>query len=217
MRSPDNIREAQKIQRKLARRIHIAPLKKSPACIAGADASFSGSRVIGTACLFSYPGLEHLESTHAITLSLFPYIPGFLSFREGPALLSALRKLKTAPDLILFDGQGIAHPKRMGIATHLGILLGIPSVGCAKSRLIGKYQQPAATKGSFTLLKHKGMTIGAVVRTRDRVKPVFVSPGHMIDVRKAVDVVLNCTGRYRIPEPLRSADRLSKEIQKNLR
>ncbi len=217
MRSPDNIQEAQKIQRKLARRIHIAPLKKRPACIAGADASFSGSRVIGTACLFSYPGLEHLESTHAITLSLFPYIPGFLSFREGPALLSALRKLKTAPDLILFDGQGIAHPKRMGIATHLGILLGIPSVGCAKSRLIGKYQQPAATKGSFTLLKHKGMTIGAVVRTRDRVKPVFVSPGHMIDVRKAVDVVLNCTGRYRIPEPLRSADRLSKEIQKNLR
>lgn len=213
MRWPDTIGDAQKIQKRLVHRIQIRPLEKIPLFIAGADASFSGNRVIGAACLFSYPGLELLESAYATTQSPFPYIPGFLSFREGPVILSAVRKLKRAPDLILFDGQGIAHPAAMGIATHLGIILDIPSIGCAKSRLIGEYREPAETKGSFSQLLYKGKTVGAAVRTRDRVKPVFVSPGHLIDVQEAVDIALKCTGRYRIPVPIREADRLSKTLK----
>ena len=157
------------------------------------------------------------EQTYALTKILFPYIPGFLSFREGPALLKAINSLSIRPDLILFDGQGIAHPSNTGIAAHLGVLLNIPAVGCAKSRLVGEYEEPRNGKGGYSSLRFKGMTVGVVLRTRDNVKPLFVSPGHLINIKRAIDVVLQCISKYRIPEPLRCADNLSKKLKRELK
>ncbi len=154
-----------------------------------------------------------LEDVCAISGISFPYIPGFLSFREGPAIIKAVNKLKIKPDLILFDGQGIAHPAGMGIAAHVGVLLKIPAVGCAKSRLIGDYVEPGDVKGQHAQLKYQGKIVGTVLRTRDNVKPLFVSPGHLIDLKGAVNVVLTCIDKYRIPEPLRRADHLSKKLR----
>ncbi len=140
-------------------------------------------------------------------------MPGFLSFREGPAIIVTIQKLKTKPDLILFDGQGIAHPKGIGIASHIGVMLNIPTIGCAKSKLVGKFEKPDKDKGSRTYLYYKGERVGAVLRTRKNVKPVFVSPGHMIDIKSAIEIVMNCATEYRIPEPLRRADQLSKRLK----
>jgi deoxyribonuclease V len=213
MRWPKNIEEAREIQHKLKEKIKIIPLKKTPRLIAGVDAAFLKDRIIGAACIYEYPGMKFVEYTYAITRILFPYIPGFLSFREGPAIIKAIKGLKIKPDIILFDGQGIAHPEGTGIATHIGVLLNTPSIGCAKSRLIGDYSEPALTKGSYTFLRHKGRTIGAVLRTRDNVSPVYVSPGHLINLKETIDIVLNCTTNFRIPEPLRHADHLSKKLK----
>jgi deoxyribonuclease V len=213
MKWPVNINEARELQCALRKKIKINPLGKQPEYIAGVDAAFSGGQVIGTACLYRYPELILLEETYATACLAFPYVPGYLSFREGPAVIKALKTLKTGPDLILFDGQGIAHPAGMGIATHIGMLLRTPAIGCAKSRLVGNYKEPGITKGSFSYLRIRDRIIGAVVRTRENVKPVFVSPGHMIDLKDSIDIVLHCTGRYRIPEPLREADRLSKTLR----
>ncbi len=141
-----------------------------------------------------------------ISLAFYPY-------REGPAVIKAISKLNIKPDLVLFDGQGIAHPEGLGIASHIGVLLNTPAVGCAKSRLVGDYIEPGIIKGQYSHLKYRGKTVGAVLRTRNNVRPVFVSPGHMIDQKGAIDIVLKCTGNYRIPEPLRHADRLSKKLR----
>lgn len=214
MRWPGNIKEAKNIQHHIRQKVKITQLKKKPEFIAGVDAAFSENKVIGTACLYRYPGLTHLEDAYAFTKISFPYIPGFLSFREGTAIIKAISKLKTKPDVILFDGQGIAHPKGVGIATHIGVLLNIPAIGCAKSRLVGNYKEPGIIKRRYSYLKYQGKIIGAVLRTRNNVKPVFVSPGHMIDLKGAIDIVLKCTGKYRIPEPLRRADQLSKKLKK---
>jgi len=141
----------------------------------------------------------------------FPYIPTLLTFREGPVLLECFRSLKNNPDLIIFDGQGIAHPRRMGIAAHLGILLGKASIGCAKSRLYGECKNPGNKKGDFCYLRSRdGTKIGAVLRTRAGVKPIFVSPGYMIDIEDSIEIVLRCCSKYRIPEPIRMSHRLSK-------
>lgn len=216
MKWAKNIEEARHIQHEIKKKITIAALRKKPATVAGVDAAFSGNSIIGAACLYQYPELRLLEETHVVTTMTFPYIPGFLSFREGPVILKALRKFTTKPDVILFDGQGIAHPQHTGIAAHLGVLLNIPSIGCAKSRLIGDFTEPLVRKGSFSNLRYRGKTVGAVLRTRDNVKPVFISPGHLIDIKGAIDVVLQCTGKYRIPEPLRRADYLSKKFKTGL-
>lgn len=160
-----------------------------------------------------FPRLEILEKKFFVSQVVFPYIPGLLSFREAPLLLGALAKIKREPDIILFDGQGIAHPRRMGIATHLGLFLEKPTIGCAKSLLVGKYLHPGGRKGSYSLLEDKGEVIGAAVRTRKEKKPVFVSPGDGIDLMTSIEIVLRCTGRYRLPEPLRQAHLLVKEIR----
>ncbi len=211
---PENISEAKAAQMSLEGRVTIVPYMKKPIFVAGVDASFIGDKVIGVACLFKYPELIPIEDAYAVMKVSFPYIPGFLSFREGPAIIEALNRLKTKPDLILCDGQGIAHPKRLGIASHIGILIDIPTIGCAKSRLIGKYKEPKSKKGEWTQLEHKGEIIGAVLRTRDYVKPVFVSPGHRTDLKTSIKIVLACTGKFRIPEPVRRADSISKKIKK---
>lgn len=214
MKWPDDIATARSLQEELRAKVRIIPLKKRPAYVAGVDSAFIGDKVIAVACLYTYPQLEPVEDADAVKESSFPYVPGYLTFREGPAIMSALKKLKRKPDLLVCDGQGIAHPRRIGIAAHLGVLLDMPSIGCAKTRLIGDYAEPGRKKGNWSYLKHNGEIIGAVLRTRSGVKPVFVSPGHKIDMTGSIEIVLNCTDKYRIPEPLRRADMLSKKIKR---
>ena len=216
MNWPKDIREAREIQLSLREEVRILPLRKRIKYVAGVDAAFFEDNVIATACLYAYQQLIHVDDAYAVTKVLFPYIPGFLSFREGPAIIEAINRLKTKPDVIIFDGQGIAHPKGLGIASHIGVLLNMPTIGCAKSRLVGEYAEPGIRKGEYSCLKYHGKTIGAVLRTRDNVKPVFVSPGNMIDLQGAIDVVLECTGRYKLPEPIRCADSLAGKIKSGL-
>jgi deoxyribonuclease V len=213
---PTNIGDARAIQIGLKDKIKIIPLGKSPVFIAGVDAAFFEDKVVGTACLYKYPELILLEEAFAVLRVLFPYIPGFLSFREGPVITEALRGLKTKPHIILFDGQGIAHPKNAGIATHIGVILDIPAIGCAKSRLVGEYTTPGLKRGDRSFLKYHGRTIGTVLRTKDNVRPMFISPGHKIDLEGSIKIVLGCTGKYRMPEPVRKADFLSKKIKRDL-
>lgn len=216
MRWPRDIKGAMKIQKILRKKIEIIPLREPLETIAGVDAAFLSDLVIGVACLYAYPELTFKEEAISVTKQFFPYVPGFLSFREGRAIIRAIRGLKKRPDLIIFDGQGIAHPTRMGIATHIGILLGIPTIGCAKSRLIGEYEEPAQKKGSWSYLWHKGKIIGVVLRTKDRVRPLFVSPGHRTNLKNSIDITLACAKKYRVPEPLRRADFVSKEFKRLL-
>ena len=179
--------------------------------IAGADVHFpSKGSVRAAVTLLTFPGLEPLETAVHEGPCTFPYIPGLLSFREIPSILEAWKRLIRKPDVILCDGQGIAHPRGLGLASHLGILLDIPTIGCAKSPLYGGFELPAAAKGSRAPIRDRGgRTIGAVLRTRDATKPLYVSVGHRIDLRTAVRIVLSSTTRYRIPEPLRAAHRLA--------
>ncbi len=208
-----SIEHAQKIQKDLKKKVRVIPLKQEPQYVAGVDAAFSEDLVYAAACLYRYPGLTPVERACAGERLKFPYVPGFLSFREGPAIIAAIKKLATKPDVILVDGQGIAHPRGIGIASHLGVLLNIPTIGCAKTRFVGEFEEPGRRKGSRSELTYEGRLVGAVVRTQDGVRPLFVSPGHKIDLDGAIRIVLNCIGKYRIPEPLRCADMLSKKSQ----
>ncbi len=210
-------KRAKKFQEELKKKVRIVPLKKVITCVAGVDAAFfgdKGERIIGAACLFRYPELTLIDTSYRIKKTTFPYIPGYLSFREGPVITEALKGLKKRPDICLFDGQGIAHPRGLGIASHIGVTLGIPTVGCAKSRLVGEYTGPGPKKGESSLLVFEGRTVGAVLRSRDKVRPLFVSPGHRIDLEGALRIVKGCLGRYRVPEPLRCADLLTKKIKR---
>jgi deoxyribonuclease V len=159
--------------------------------------------------VLSFPALQLQESAIARRPTSFPYIPGFLSFREIPAVLNALEKISLTPDLILCDGQGIAHPRRFGIACHLGLIVDIPTIGVAKSLLIGKHQEVAEERGSWQPLVNRGETIGAVLRTRTGTKPLYVSSGHRVSLNTAIDYVLRCTPKYRLPETTRIADKLA--------
>ena len=183
--------------------------------IAGADISFSQktSRAYAAVIIFSFPELKIVEEEYTIGNLSFPYIPGLLTFREGPLLIEVFKKIKIEPDVIIFDGQGIAHPKKLGLATHMGILLNKPAIGCAKSRLIGTYQEPKREKNSYSLLKDDGEVIGAVLRTREDVSPVFVSPGHKIDLKGSIKIVLKCLRGYRLPEPTRQAHLLVNRLR----
>lgn len=219
---PESIEEAKKAQAALGERVRVEPFHGRLRCVAGMDASYADGKVFAAACLFAWPGLEHMEDSVAILDCAFPYVPGYLAFREGPALEEAILGLKTAPGLLLFDGQGIAHPRGMGIAAHMGVLLGMPSVGCAKSRLVGEYREPGAKKGSWSALRMPPSrargggksTVGAVLRSREGVRPVFVSPGHLIDIEGSVRIVLASTGRCRLPEPLRRAHIIAQKAKK---
>ncbi len=213
---PSSIAEAKAIQETIKDRVKLIPLEEEPHFIAGVDASFSDGKVIGVACLYSYPQIAYIEHAFALRNAIFPYVPGYLTFREGPAIVDALNNLKTAPQLILVDGQGIAHPRGAGIASHLGVLLDIPSIGCAKSRLIGEHEEPKSVKGDWTVLRHNGQVVGAVLRTREGVRPLFVSPGYRIDLNTAINIILTSVKGYRIPEPLRKADSISKMIKKEI-
>ena len=182
--------------------------------IAGADVGYLKDMAIGGVVIMEFPGLEVVEKAFFFSPIKFPYLPGLLTFREGPPLLGAFKRIKSKIDLILFDGQGIAHPRRMGIATHLGLLLDKATIGCAKSKLIGQYSPPEAEKGSFELLRDEEKVLGAVVRTKDKVKPVFVSPGHRINLDTSIKIVLECAKVSRLPEPLRMAHLLVNRFRK---
>jgi deoxyribonuclease V len=183
--------------------------------VAGVDVGFEdGGKVTRAAVVvLAFPSLEPLERALARRRTSFPYVPGLLSFREIPAVLDALGKLRLGPDLLLCDGQGYAHPRRIGLACHLGLLADLPSIGVAKSRLIGEQQGPplAREKGARAWLRHEGEIIGAVLRSRTGVRPLYVSVGHRISLATALDYVLACTTRYRLPETTRQAHRLASE------
>ena len=200
-------RDAVAIQESLRERLRIEPLARSVHRVAGTDVAYSRAshRMYAAVVLVRLPSLEVIETAEWYGRASFPYIPGLLTFREVPPLLEAFRQLRTEPDALLFDGQGLAHPRHFGLACHGGLLFEMPSVGCAKSRLVGEHGRVGAERGLTAALTHQGRTVGAVLRTRRGIKPVYVSPGHLVDVPSAVSLVLACTGRFRIPEPIRLA------------
>jgi deoxyribonuclease V len=179
--------------------------------IAGVDVGFEqdGRVTRAAVAVLEYPGLALVEEVVVRVATTFPYVPGLLSFREAPAVLAAFGEVRVAPDLILYDGQGIAHPRRFGIASHVGLLLDCPSIGVAKSRLVGAHRMPATRRGAWTPLRDAGELIGAVLRTRAGVKPLYVSIGHRVSLETAVRWTLACTTRYRLPETTRWAHRLA--------
>jgi deoxyribonuclease V len=198
-------KEAVVIQRQLRHKVVIAPLAAAVHRVAGVDVSVRDGRAISAVVILSYPELELEEVRIDERAIRFPYVPGLLSFRECPGVLAAFRKLKRLPDLMLVDGHGIAHPRRVGIAAHLGLLLDLATVGCAKSRLCGAHDEPGLERGCSVPLTDDSETIGAVVRTRSNVKPIYISVGNRITLDEAVEHVLSCGGGYRLPEPTRLA------------
>jgi deoxyribonuclease V len=212
--------EARRLQTELAGRVEFTPLKDEPRLIVGLDCAFSGDgkRIFAAAVVLKVAGsrggasggpesfeFEHVETVTAEQETRFPYIPGLLSFREAPVCLEAVGKLNRQPDLFMIDGQGVAHPRRLGLAAHLGLFFDRPTIGCAKSRLIGTYEEPGPEKGAYSPLYDGQEVIGAVVRARARVKPIFVSVGHKCRLEDAIRIALACSTKYRIPEPTRLA------------
>lgn len=204
-------KEAIAVQRQLAglveREDRFGPITR----VAGIDVGYEdgGATTRAAVVVLAFPGLALLEQVVARLPTRFPYVPGLLSFREGPAVLAALAQLAAPPDLMLYDGQGIAHPRRLGIASHLGVLLDIPSIGVAKSRLTGTHAEPGPEKGDWAPLLDKGETIGAVLRSRRGVAPLYISTGHRVSLATAIALVLACTPRYRLPETTRQAHHLA--------
>jgi deoxyribonuclease V len=198
------------LQKSLSEKVQLIELKNQPKTIAGIDCAFSRDkkRIIACVVLLKLPGFEPIETENAVQKLTFPYIPGLLSFRESPACIAAVEKLKHQPDAFIIDGQGIAHPRRFGLACHLGLFFDKPTIGCAKSRLTGSFEEPAPEKGSFSPLKDGREIIGAVVRTRTNIEPVFVSVGNKCLLKDAIKITLDCTTKYRIPEPARLAHQL---------
>ncbi len=206
------VAEAREIQEQLKDKVITKDSFKEIKYVAGVDIGFQDNYTISQAAiaLLSFPELELIEKAIASIPTAFPYVPGYLSFREVPAILAAFPQLNITPDLILCDGQGLAHPRRFGLACHLGVLLNLPTIGVAKSLLIGKHETLPTTKGSYQPLIDKGETIGVALRSRDNVKPIYVSIGHKISLDTAIDYVLKCLTKYRLPETTRWADKLSR-------
>jgi deoxyribonuclease V len=222
--------QAVDLQKRLACKVQFTPIRRPPKLITGLDCAFSrdGRRIIAAAVTLKLPGFELIETKTAVRKLTFPYIPGLLSFREAPACIAAVEKLKTRPDAFIIDGQGIAHPRRLGLAAHLGLFFDKPTIGCAKSRLTGTFEEPTQQKGAYTLLKDEKRIkpdarrqrqatsdeiIGAVVRTRTNVKPVFVSVGNKCLLKDAIEITLSCAAKYRLPEPTRLAHQLVSNLK----
>lgn len=205
-------KRAIEVQRQLRERLRLSWEQPEVETIAGVDVHFEDGRPLAAICIFSFPDLIAVESEIARSDHEYPYVPGLLAFREGPAVLSAWDRLEVDPDVVMFDAHGIAHPRGMGLASHLGLWLDRPSIGVAKSRLYGEFEPPGTDKGEWSPLydeQEGDRMIGAVLRTRKDVKPVFVSPGYLIDVENAVELTLACAPRYKLPEPTRWAHRVA--------
>lgn len=208
--------EAVALQQQLRSQIRIEPPAGPLRTIAGCDISFNKfeETVYAGIVVLNLETLETIEEAGVVSTAPFPYIPGLLSFREIPSLLEAWTKLRSEPDVVMFDGHGIAHPRRIGIASHAGLFLNRPTFGCGKSVLVGKYDEPAPERGSWSPMIHYKDTIGAALRTKNKVNPVYVSPGHLIDLQTAIDLTLRCDCGYRIPEPTRRAHNLVNALRR---
>jgi deoxyribonuclease V len=203
--------EAKALQPRLAEQV-ISATTFDPASIrtvAGVDVGFKGGIARAAVIVISFPQLEPVDHALAETEANFPYVPGLLTFREGPSVLAACEKLSIWPDLFIFDGHGVAHPRRIGLAAHMGVILDWPSIGCAKSRLVGTHAEPGDVKGDWVPLYDKSTVIGAVVRSRPGVKPLYISTGHRIDLPTAMQLTLSCTRQYRLPETTRYAHKVA--------
>jgi len=209
-------REAMRLQEKLRERVVLEDRFHPIHFVAGADLAFDPGTEVAFAgvIVYRFPGLEEVERRMARRRLRFPYVPGLLSFREGPALLAAFARLRTEPDLILIDGHGRAHPRLFGIACHIGVLLDKPTIGCAKSLLVGEHDEPGVAPGAATPLVFQGQRVGAVLRTRENVKPIYVTPGHRVSVTSAVEFVRQCLDGFRIPKPTREADHYVRDLRR---
>jgi deoxyribonuclease V len=207
-------KKAIQIQEALREQVILKKTFSKVRTIGGGDVAYAKDedRLVGVVVVLSFPQLETLEVATAAGKTSFPYIPGLLTFREGPILLKAFQKLELKPDVMIFDAQGIAHPRGLGLASHMGLCLDLPSIGCAKTPLFGKFTIPERRKGDFEWIREEGKKVGAALRTRDGVNPLFVSPGHRLDLRTSIQIVLACCRGFRIPEPLRLADHLANSI-----
>ena len=206
--------QAKDIQRNLSSQVILEDRFDAIHYVAGVDVGFEENNTITRAAIavLSFPQLELYEHAIARLPTQFPYIPGYLSFREIPAVLEALDKIRQWPDMLLCDGQGIAHPRRFGIACHLGVLTDIPAIGVAKSRLIGSYDHVPIEKGQSVALIDKGEVVGAVLCTRSKINPLYISPGHKISLGSAINIVMQCVTKYRLPETTRWAHRLASNV-----
>jgi len=209
--------EARRLQGELASRVVAGPPLDLGAVryVAGADVSTQGDKAYATVVILDFPRLSAVEVQGFEAPLEFPYVPGLLSFREMPSVLGALKKVETAAEVMVLDAQGLAHPRRMGLASHIGLFLEVPTVGCAKSVLVGKFEEPGV-EGSATELVHRGEVVGRAVRTRERVSPVYVSVGNRIDLDSSVELVLACCTRYRLPEPTRQAHNAANRLRRGV-
>ncbi len=220
MISPENYdalspTEAIALQQELRHAVQLSPLEKPIQTIGGADISFNkfSETVYAGIVVLSFPQMQVLHREYVIGTARFPYVPGLLSFREVPTLLQVWEKLKIKPNVLMLDGHGQAHPRRLGIASHFGVVAGIPTLGCGKTILVGKHDEVPETVGDAVPLIHKDETVGAVLRTKAKVAPVYVSAGHLLTLRNAVAIVRRCGGKYRIPEPTRRAHEWVNEVR----
>ncbi len=209
-------REAMRLQEKLRERVVLEDRFSDIRFVAGADLAFdpeTGMAFSGV-IVYRFPELAEVERKAARRKLQFPYVPGLLSFRETPVLLAAFTRLRTEPDLILIDGHGRAHPRRFGMACHIGVLFDKPTIGCAKSLLVGEHTEPAARAGATTPLMLNGECVGAVLRTRNNVKPIYVTTGHRVSLESAVKIVVQCLDGFRIPKPTRQADHYVRQLRR---
>jgi deoxyribonuclease V len=207
-------KEAIRIQETLRDRIILKNTLLKVRTIGGGDVAYSknGNLLFGAIVILSFPDMEILDMATADGQIPFPYIPTLLTFREGPILIKTFQRLKVKPDVMIFDGQGIAHPRGMGLASHMGLWLNLPSIGCAKTALLDEFISPGPSKGSYEWIRREGKKVGAVLRTKEKVKPLFVSPGHRIDLLTSIQLLLESCRGFRIPEPLRKAHQLSRSM-----
>ncbi len=210
-----SVAEARLLQERLRARVRLEGGPRRLRLVAGADLAYSGdgSRAWAAVVLVSLPDGAVVETATAAGRPRFPYVPGYLSFREGPLLLRAFARLRRRPDLCLFDAHGVAHPRGFGLASHMGVLLDLPSVGCAKSRLVGEHSEPGMRRGDWTPLELDGRVVGAVLRTRDATRPMYISQGHRIGLPQAIRSVLRTT-RLRVPEPIRLAEQVVNRLKR---
>jgi deoxyribonuclease V len=209
--------EAIKVQQDLKDQIVLRSWNADPELVSGADVSYSKNSDIfySAVVVFEFPSMRIVESAHASGRMDFPYIPGLLSFREAPVLIKAFEKIRKVPDVVVFDGQGIAHPRGVGLASHMGLVLDLPTIGCAKKNLVGSHDDVGNEVGDHKPIIFKGDVVGAALRTKKNVKPVFISPGHKMDIPSAIEIVLKTCRGYKLPEPTRQAHLLVNKVRKS--